>query len=354
MKKLPIHPVSALVGAVGCGLAMQLVSMAPSGARDGGTLIQAESVSPHLVEFLQHMTIEHLPDGQGATVPTLRLTGLNLQIVNGLGATNGYPADPTTIDPLLTATNGTGNIILGYSEAPAGGALRTGSHNFITGTGHEFTSYGGAVFGQNNEIAGAYATVTGGVENVASGDKSTVTGGGSNIASSGGTSINGGFGNRSEGFFSSVTGGTENVATGNFSSVNGGGHNHASGTYAWVGGGKLNEATGQFSSVGGGSNNEAAGSRSAVAGGVFGIASASFSSILGGSFNSVTGDLGTIAGGSNGLVSGASATIGGGFENLADGTYATVSGGQGRVISAMNTSGDTTYDWIGAGLWEDF
>ena len=62
----------------------------------------------HLKVFLKHMSIVQLdlgdrtvraaPDSTpgfsgpiGATATTIRFTGVNVQIVNGLGATNGYP-----------------------------------------------------------------------------------------------------------------------------------------------------------------------------------------------------------------------------------------------------------------------
>src|SRR5205823_6585224 len=43
----------------------------------------------------------------------VRFTGVNVQIVNGLGATNGYPTNPFISDPALTQVNGAGNLILG-------------------------------------------------------------------------------------------------------------------------------------------------------------------------------------------------------------------------------------------------
>ena len=64
------------------------------------------------------------------------ITGANLHIVNGLGATNGYPTDPRSTDPNLTKVNGIGNLIIGYDGAnvfsPGG---RSGSHNLIVGDG---------------------------------------------------------------------------------------------------------------------------------------------------------------------------------------------------------------------------
>src|SRR5439155_451995 len=44
------------------------------------------------------------------------ITGTNLNIRNGLGATNGNPADPASLDPASTHVNGKGNLIVGYNE----------------------------------------------------------------------------------------------------------------------------------------------------------------------------------------------------------------------------------------------
>ena len=51
-----------------------------------------------LREILPNLSIEQDDDGQAGTVKTIRITGCNLQIVNGLGATNGNPGNPYTTD----------------------------------------------------------------------------------------------------------------------------------------------------------------------------------------------------------------------------------------------------------------
>ena len=79
---------------------------------------------------------------------TLQLTGINVQIVSGFGATDG-------------AVNGRGNLIVGYNAASSGQA-RTGSHNVVVGDEHEYTSYGGLVAGFKNTITGPFASVSGG------------------------------------------------------------------------------------------------------------------------------------------------------------------------------------------------
>src|SRR4030095_1329950 len=76
------------------------------------------------------------------------ITGANLRIVNGLGDTE--------------TTNGLGNLIVGYNEqrndrfAPD---VRTGSHSVVVGSRNNFSSFGGLVVGDFNEISGAFASV---------------------------------------------------------------------------------------------------------------------------------------------------------------------------------------------------
>src|SRR5262249_20594250 len=100
----------------------------------------------------------------------LMLTGANLRIVNGLGSTE--------------TTNGLGNLIVGYNE-PRGGSDdgRTGSHNVVVGKEHNFTSFGGLVVGETNEISGPFASVSGGRRNTASVLAASVSGGIGNTAS---------------------------------------------------------------------------------------------------------------------------------------------------------------------------
>ncbi len=116
---------------------------------------------------------------------TVRFAGVNVLVLNGLGATDSI--------------NGVGNLIVGYDEAsPTSGvfeqpSVKTGSHNLVVGAGHTYTSWGGVVAGLKNEIAGPYATVTGGQICTASGDQASVAGGLRNVASGDESSVGGGF-----------------------------------------------------------------------------------------------------------------------------------------------------------------
>jgi len=144
--------------------------------------------------ILSKMSIEELDDGQGGTANTIRITGCNLQIVNGQSST--------------ATTNGVGNLIVGYQELIGGGDDRTGSHNIVVGTRHNYSSAGGLVVGYENEISGSHSSVSGGRFNTASGQNSSVTGGEFNTASNSSASVSGGFNNTAAGDSSTVSGGT--------------------------------------------------------------------------------------------------------------------------------------------------
>jgi hypothetical protein len=109
----------------------------------------------------------------------LRFSGMNLQVVDGTGSTDG-------------PVNGLGNLIVGYNEARGTGDNRTGSHNLIVGSQQNYASFGGFVAGMFNSVAAPWASVSGGHSNKASSGASSVSGGGRNIASGNSTAIGGG------------------------------------------------------------------------------------------------------------------------------------------------------------------
>lgn len=285
-------------------------------------------------EVLQYFSLVDLPDGQGGTVKTIRITGANLQLVNGLGATG--------------LTDGTGNLTIGYNEGRLpGNDRRTGSHNLILGSNNNFNSYGGIVAGAFNSITAPYSSVNGGVSNTAAGmfsavgggdsnaadgHASTVSGGGNNSAIEEGSSVGGGRYNSANGRFCSVSGGQANRATGVFSSISGGDGNQAIGDLSSVTGGQQNIATGQFSVISGGFQNTAQGDRSTV--------SAGFQNTAGGGISSVSGGQGNNA-------SGGRSSVVGGYLNNASGIMATVIGGtnctepqdQGTAVSVLKITG---------------
>jgi hypothetical protein len=232
---------------------------------------------------------------------TLRVSGINVQIVSGSGATDG-------------ATNGRGNLVVGYnaSNAPHD---RSGSHNLVVGDEHSYSSYGGLVAGLNNTSSGPYTSICGGDTNTASGFAASVTGGAVNVASGPESSVSGGEFNTASGINASVCGGWANLASGDQSAVSGGFVNKASGLTAWVGGGETNEASAERATVTGGSDNRATAQAATVSGGVMNHADGQSSSVSGGGFNQASGQ---------------GASISGGDSNVASGAGASVSGGQGR------------------------
>jgi hypothetical protein len=162
--------------------------------------------------------LEALLAGVTRNGTTLEFSGMNLQVVNGTGSTEGPP-------------NSLGNVIIGYNEdfASSGTEARIGSHYLILGIDNDWTTSGGIVAGFANTASGRFSSVTGGANNTAIGVYSSVTGGANNTAWDSWSAVTGGYGNTASSQYASVTGGHENAAIGNFSSVSGGGRNTASG-----------------------------------------------------------------------------------------------------------------------------
>lgn len=166
----------SVMAGVGFGLAaFALSSMAQTSAvaatSHAPTAASALQLTPEQAEILSHLSIAYLDDGQGGLAKTIRVTGVNFQVVNGLGATNGLPDNPNAdpnFDPGIT--NGVGNLIVGYNEM---GHLpwddRTGSHNVVVGNRNNYRGYGGLVAAADNEIRGAYTSVLGGKGHTAGG-----------------------------------------------------------------------------------------------------------------------------------------------------------------------------------------
>lgn len=172
----------------------------------------------------------------GGARPTVMLSGVNLQIVNGEGST--------------AIANGLGNLIVGYDEEnPSGNPFcsegdytdqaaceaaghtwsrshKSGSHYVVVGEHNSYSQFGGIVAGWANASTGQYASVTGGAVNRAGGAYSAVSGGNENVAGSN---------------YSSVSGGAFNTASGAYSSVSGGGLRTAPTAYDWAAGSLLED-----------------------------------------------------------------------------------------------------------------
>ncbi len=282
-------------------------------------------------EILSHMNIVYLDDGQGGQMKTIRVTGVNLQLVNGLGATNGYPTDPISNEPALTQTNGLGNLIVGYNEPghPAGDD-RTGSHNLLIGLRMGASSYGGMAVGLGNRVSAPYATVSGGASNHSTGLAASISGGNAGVAS---------------GQTASISGGQVNVASALRSTVLGGSFNHADSQEGVVVGGSGNlvgnPGPGSFANqavVVGGYNNQSRAQGSLVVGGRYNQTTANYSAVLAGANNFCNGDAG--GGGSYCVI------VGGQANTTANVTAAVVSGGQ-------NRSATGAHDWVAGSLFQD-
>jgi hypothetical protein len=124
---------------------------------------KAVDIIPGLAEYLK---VDKTTVLQGVTGPHILITGANVHVRNGSGAT----------DNMAAPYQGLGNLIIGYNESPAV-VSRAGSHNLVGGSLNSFSSVGGMVFGFQNTISGPYANVLGGNVNTAVGQNSTVYGG---------------------------------------------------------------------------------------------------------------------------------------------------------------------------------
>ena len=160
----------------------------------------------------------------GMPGPHLMITGANLHVRSGSGSTDG-------------TVNGLGNLVVGYNEARPADSDKSGSHNLVVGSEHNFSSYGGLVVARRNEISAPWASVSGGGFSSARGNYCSVSGGYGNDASGQDTSISGGYYNTAYGAGASISGGSYNYASGPESSVSGGSGNYATGFGASVSGG---------------------------------------------------------------------------------------------------------------------
>src|SRR5256885_1597235 len=85
------------------------------GGGGGGATRAQRRFGATLQSLLNKTQFIHVEGGE------MYVRGTNLHIENGLGATNGSPAEP--FDDATAAVNGRGNLIVGYnaSRAPFGG-----------------------------------------------------------------------------------------------------------------------------------------------------------------------------------------------------------------------------------------
>lgn len=162
----------------------------------------------------------------GGQLPNVRLSGVNLQIVNGPGVTSeanglgnlivGYNEVATFIDPFCSNANYPDPINCELSGGVWGTSHRTGSHYVVVGRGHSYSKYGGIVAGWSNASTGLWASVLGGAFNKAMNDYASVTGGNLNEARALYSTVSGGYQNKAREQYSTVSGGRSLEATHNF------------------------------------------------------------------------------------------------------------------------------------------
>src|SRR5207248_2229258 len=99
-------------------------SGACSGAGTTVALPASNTDQQTLLSILPHVSFTAA--GVGGK-PTIRFSGVNVQVVSGSGTTSG-------------TVNGEGNLIVGYAENPANQA-RTGSNDLIVGDDNGWSSY---------------------------------------------------------------------------------------------------------------------------------------------------------------------------------------------------------------------
>jgi hypothetical protein len=246
-----------------------VAALAASFDADAGVVQEQQAQIDDLIERVEDLeaangALQALLAGVSRSNDTLLFEGMNLQIVNGLGATDGDTGDGPEV-------NGLGNLVVGYDEVRGcGGAIcpanKYGSHNLVIGADNMYTSYGSLVVGENNSAFAPYASVVGGYFNDATGWYSTVVGSAGNVAEGNWSSVLGAYTGTASGIHSTAVGGDDASASGGFSTVLGGNHNVASGTFSTVTGGYWNEASGNGASVSGGESRTAAGTSDWAAG----------------------------------------------------------------------------------------
>ena len=163
--------------------------------------LDALAVAAVLADHATVLDVEQFPGGP--TARTIRLEGVNLQIVNHR-------------DPDQTEFNGAGNLIVGYNEVLEESVhqyqdVRRGSHHIVVGVGLAHWYHGGMVTGIDHFLGHRY---------------SSISGGRGNRAESRWDAMSGGFSNRTNETESTVCGGAFNAALDKFTAIHGGSRQH--------------------------------------------------------------------------------------------------------------------------------
>jgi hypothetical protein len=293
--------------------------------KDELDIIATEGLPKVLDDLKDHIDVD---TDKGKVVFGKPGKGVNVHIVDGSDDTECKDGDGVAS---VDACNGKGNLVIGYDELPSDAEVdkdyKTGSHNLVVGSEHDYKGYGGLVAGKKNTTEGPFAVVSGGHGNKAKGKWSVVSGGKDNISDGEFTSISGGKDNWSGGDATSICGGKENMTYGDATSISGGKENIAGSddpdsdgvtSAASISGGKKNWVKGDATSICGGELNDASGDATSISGGKDNVAKGKGSSISGGKDNVADAEYASVAGGKDNLVTGKYAAIAGGKDKTED------------------------------------
>lgn len=210
---MKIHTPSALLGAILVSILGLVTAFTQPQASIG--LTQAQK------DVLALMSVVYIDDCQsGPGYKTLRVTGANLQVVNGLGTTD--------------TINGLGNLIIGYNENTQP-CDHSGSHNAIFGTDNFYSAYAGLVGGFRNVVAAPYSLVFGRF-NTSNYSGGSILCGAFNVIGYDNSAIVGGEGNTTLSEGTVVIGGQFNSAIGRDAVLGGGLNRHVAGDHDWMAG----------------------------------------------------------------------------------------------------------------------
>ena len=141
--------------------------------------------------------------------PTVEITGINVQILSGLGEEGKVNGEgnlllgyQTSIKPL--PQTGSASLAVGYQGYTGYGDLAQGSRNRPEAEG------AAAIGGASNTVLGVDGVAIGGVGNVPEAKEAATLGGAGNHASGVKSVVVGGLGNKSEAEGSTIAGGTNN------------------------------------------------------------------------------------------------------------------------------------------------
>jgi len=281
------------------------------------------------LEILKHLSLEQIEHGTDAQHPgflTVRVTGLDVQIVNGAGDT--------------LQANGLGNLIIGYAEVD-----ESASHSIVMGTDPYVDGAASLVAGTSNTVNASHAMAIAGFGSTVEAQGAVITGGVNSLITSSADNavVTGGDQADVEGDRAVHLGGRYTRVDGPDSVVTGGYGGWARlYTGAIVSGGQESTSEGPQSAVAGGYRVQAAGGGAFIGGGSTGWIGPGndYAAIIGGLRARARGTTSVTIGGQDCVAEGWRSVAIGGYENLAFGQQCVATGGNNNVV------GDCFDNWI--------